>query len=54
MIDKLLALRSLVIPDRPQPVHAALDHVHWDAAARTWRAHPQPKVAKRRTAPPRP
>ena len=42
MIDKLLALKSLVVPDRPQPVHAALDHVHWDAATRTWRSHPQP------------
>ena len=42
MIDKLLALKSLVVPDRPQPVHAALDHVHWDPATRTWRSHPQP------------
>jgi hypothetical protein len=42
MIDKLLALKSLVTPDRSQPAHAELDHAHWDAATRTWRTHPQP------------
>jgi hypothetical protein len=42
MIDKLLALKSLVIPDRSQPAHEELDHSHWDAVSRTWRAHRQP------------
>jgi hypothetical protein len=46
MMDKLLALKSLVTPDRSQPAHAELDHAHWDAATRTWRAHSQPAPDK--------
>lgn len=42
MIEKLLALKSLVTPDPSPPAHAELEHAHWDADTRTWRAHPQP------------
>lgn len=42
MFGKLLALKSLVIPDPPQPAHGELEHAHWDVEARTWRPHPQP------------
>jgi hypothetical protein len=43
MIDKLLALKSLVTPQPSQPAHAELEHAHWDSGTRTWRPHhPQP------------
>jgi len=42
MIGKLLALKSLVVPEPPQPPHAELEHAHLDADTRTWRGHPQP------------
>jgi hypothetical protein len=42
MIDKLFALTGLVTPDPPQPAHSDMEHAHWDAGTRTWRAHPQP------------
>jgi hypothetical protein len=42
MIDKLLALKGLVTPEPAQPAHSDVEHAHWDAETRTWRAHPQP------------
>ncbi|HEY8813014.1 MAG TPA: hypothetical protein VIO86_11030 [Candidatus Dormibacteraeota bacterium] len=43
MINKLLALKTLITPDSPeQPAHVELEHAHWDVETRTWRAHPQP------------
>jgi hypothetical protein len=44
MFDKLLTLKSLVVPDPPQPAHAELEHSHWDADSHTWLTHPQPSA----------
>lgn len=46
MFGNLLALKSLVIPDPPQPAHAELEHAHWDPQAHTWREHPEPAAEK--------
>ena len=46
MIEKLLALKRLVTPNRFQPAHAELDHSHWDAVTRTWRPHSEPTHGK--------
>ena len=42
VIGKLLALKTLVTADSPQPAHAEAEHAHWDAETHTWCAHPQP------------